>query len=61
MKCLCCDRCGAFYHDDFDEIVVNKGNTTIRRITICSFDSKLDICPDCKIAFSKWFENNTEE
>lgn len=60
MKCFCCDRCGAYYHED-DEIVVNKKNKSIRQITICTFCSKLDICPDCKRDFSKWFENITEE
>lgn len=61
-----CDRCGQYFDEkcneynesldvEFDSIILMKQSLPLQ----CS--SQADLCPDCLMSFSLWFENYKEE
>ena len=57
-----CDRCGKFYeqYTAVNQTGVYNAVSKIRRFpngTIGSFDTAIDLCPDCMAAFEKFIKD----
>lgn len=57
MKAYKCDRCGKLFEEDDNTMWIECENRGLLRIENSS--GWLDLCPDCKESFKKWFEEET--
>ena len=65
-KAYICDRCKAFYTEiakEYNEALEFEFNSISLNFDglISSESKKADLCPDCLMSLSQWFENYKEE